>query len=133
MVVKDSEKRFSLFREIRWNIFPKSFTVTNRSWIKTSEKCFPRFFVKSAAVIFLLFKILLINFAIHLVNKITFPKYDRFIMAFFKVLVIYGACACTVQRFSLRVHVCLKLLRKLFQNGRILLQIVLKVYSEDPD
>ena len=91
MVVKDSEKRFSLFREIRLNIFPKTFTVTYRSWIKTSEKCFPCFFVNSAALIFLLFKILLINFAIHLVNKITFPKYDRFIMAFFKVLVIYGA------------------------------------------
>ena len=91
MVVKDTEKRFSFFREIRLNIFPKTFIVTDPSWIKTSEKNFPHFFVKSAAVILFLFKILLKNFAIHLVNERTFPKYDRFIMAFLKVLVTHGA------------------------------------------
>ena len=40
---------------------------------------------------------------------------------------------CTNNFFSLRVHVCLERLRKLFQKGRIFLQIVLKVYSEVPD
>ena len=35
--------------------------------------------------------------------------------------------------FSVRAHVCLRFLRKLFQKGRILLQILLKLYSEDPD
>ena len=40
-------------REKMLNIFPKSFIVTDPSWIKTFETLFLLFFVKPAAVILL--------------------------------------------------------------------------------
>ena len=47
----------SFFREKRLYIFPKTFVVTDLSWIKTFEIFLPLFFfVKSAAVIFLFLK-----------------------------------------------------------------------------
>ena len=52
-------------------------------------------------------------------------------MAFLKALV--RVHDLHEQLFSLGVHVSLKGLRKLFQKGHIFLQILLKVYSEDPD
>ena len=65
MVVKDSvflivNERYLianllLFREKWLNIFPKTFIVTDPSWIKTFEIFFRLFFVKSAAVILLFF------------------------------------------------------------------------------
>ena len=66
MVVKDSfffivSKSYlianpSFFREKRFNIFPKTFIVTDPSWIKFFEIFFPLFFVKPAAVILLFLK-----------------------------------------------------------------------------
>ena len=53
-------------------------------------------------------------------------------MALLKAL-LYTVRDLHEQLLSLRVHVCLKRLRKPFQKRRILLQIVLKIYSEDPD
>ena len=71
MVVKDSVffivnksyliANLSFFREKRLNIFPKTFIVTDPSWIKTFEIFFPLFFVKPAAVILLFFNFFLMN------------------------------------------------------------------------
>ena len=46
----------TFFREKSLYIFPKTFIVTDTSWIETSEMFFPLFFVKSAAVILVVFK-----------------------------------------------------------------------------
>ena len=71
MVVKDSvflivNERYLianllLFREKWLDIFPKTFIVTDPSWIKTFEIFFPLFFVKSAAVILLFFNYFFFN------------------------------------------------------------------------
>ena len=64
--------------------------------------------------------------------KQTFSKYDRFIMAFLKVLII-TVHDLQKQLFSLREYVCLKRLRKFFQKVHIPLQVLLKVYTKDPN
>ena len=67
MVVKDSVffivnksyliANISFYREKRLNIFPKTFIVTDPSWIKTLEIFFLSFFVKPAAIILLFFNL----------------------------------------------------------------------------
>ena len=66
MVVKDSVffivnksyliANLSFFREKRLYIFPKTFIVTDPSWIKTFEIFFLIFFVNSGGLICLFFK-----------------------------------------------------------------------------